>query len=215
MHPNLRTAGTLPSLDMPHHLRKDEWCDYREGVVVRSSDTGSEIDIGLPERRRVNGVAIPTGTRVTLKLNKDSLVSSPASPSEPREKAGIYWGYSVRRCNSLSTVLTECTFDGGYDLCIGTSERGKSLNEALESAPPTFAHLMIVYGGVAGLETAARNDLELSKAGIDAERVNELFDLWVNILPGQGSRTIRTEEAVWLGLMGLKPLVRRQTNNSG
>lgn len=34
MHPNLRTAGTLPSLDMPHHPRADEWCDYREGVVV-------------------------------------------------------------------------------------------------------------------------------------------------------------------------------------
>lgn len=34
MHPNLRTAGALPSLDMPHHPRSDEWCDYREGVVV-------------------------------------------------------------------------------------------------------------------------------------------------------------------------------------
>jgi methyltransferase len=38
MHPNLRTAGALPSLAMPHHLLPDEWCDYREGVVV--SDDG-------------------------------------------------------------------------------------------------------------------------------------------------------------------------------
>jgi predicted SPOUT superfamily RNA methylase MTH1 len=41
MHPNLRTAGTLPSLDMPHHCRADEWCDYREGVVVsKDSEVG-------------------------------------------------------------------------------------------------------------------------------------------------------------------------------
>lgn len=38
MHPNLRTAGALPSLDMPHHPRSDEWCDYREGVVVSEDD---------------------------------------------------------------------------------------------------------------------------------------------------------------------------------
>src|ERR1700736_5521249 len=33
LHPNLRTAGTLPSLDLPHHLRADEWCSHREGVT--------------------------------------------------------------------------------------------------------------------------------------------------------------------------------------
>jgi len=30
-----------------------------------------------------------------------------------------------------------------------------------------------------------------------------LFDTWVNLVPSQGSRTIRTEEAVWIGLTTL------------
>jgi predicted SPOUT superfamily RNA methylase MTH1 len=34
-----------------------------------------------------------------------------------------------------------------------------------------------------------------------------LFDAWVNLVPGQGSRTIRTEEAVEFGLCALKPWV--------
>jgi predicted SPOUT superfamily RNA methylase MTH1 len=32
----------------------------------------------------------------------------------------------------------------------------------------------------------------------------------VNVCPGQGSRTIRTEEAVWLALMGIKDVVMRK-----
>ncbi|RMZ85926.1 hypothetical protein DV736_g6520, partial [Chaetothyriales sp. CBS 134916] len=114
MHANLRTAGTLPSLDLPSHVRGNEW-----------------------------------------------------SPTTPREEDGFYWGYSVRVCASLSGVLTECPFDGGYD-------------------------------------TAAANDAELVDRGITARNVGDLFDYWVNLVPGQGSRTIRTEEAVWLGLMGLR-----------
>lgn len=34
---------------------------------------------------------------------------------------------------------------------------------------------------------------------------SELFDMWVNTCPGQGSRTIRTEEAVLITLARLRP----------
>lgn len=34
-----------------------------------------------------------------------------------------------------------------------------------------------------------------------------LFDMWVNTCPGQGSRTIRTEEAVLITLARLRPHV--------
>jgi predicted SPOUT superfamily RNA methylase MTH1 len=34
LHPNLRSQGLLPSLDMPHHPHKDEWLPYREGMTV-------------------------------------------------------------------------------------------------------------------------------------------------------------------------------------
>ncbi|KAH0543047.1 hypothetical protein FGG08_002560, partial [Glutinoglossum americanum] len=43
LHPNLRFAGQLPSLDMPHHLRGGEWSagGWREGVAIGSSSGGS------------------------------------------------------------------------------------------------------------------------------------------------------------------------------
>jgi methyltransferase len=204
MHPNLRTAGTLPSLDMPHHLRAGEWCDYREGVTVGSSNGTTSVEVGLPQKRLVEDLEIPPNTRVTLKLDPKTNFAEAVAPDEPREVDGYYWGYTVRRCESLSTVFTECPFDGGYSVSIGTSERGKNLSSVKSlGVNLDHAHVLLVFGGVAGLETAARNDAELGSAGITPSNVGELFDHWVNVCPGQGSRTIRTEEAVWLGLMGM------------
>ncbi|KIV89292.1 hypothetical protein PV10_08870 [Exophiala mesophila] len=221
MHPNLRTAGTLPSLDMPHHLRANEFCEYREGVTLAPSagTQGSLVDVGLAEPWSVEDQDIPPGTRVTLRLDSsDSTAASAVSPSTPREESGYYWGYTVRSCDSLSNVFTECPFDGGYDISFGTSERGTSLEDTMGQFglvgpdAPNFEHVLVVFGGVAGLETAARNDSALQQMRINGNNVSELFDHWINVLPGQGSRTIRTEEAVWLGLMGLKPFVNSLGN---
>lgn len=211
MHPNLRTAGTLPSLDMPHHLRANEWCEYREGVTVDdhqpTRSSGTEADIGLPQRYTIPGVHIPPGTRVTLHLNEHGTEAEPVAPSDPKEQAGYYWGYVVRRCSSLSAVFTECPYDDGYDVSFGTSERGEPISKVLLTGkPPRPMHMLVVFGGVAGLEAAAKADPELEAKGIGAGNVRDLFDYWINVLPGQGSRTIRTEEAVWLALMGLRDL---------
>jgi predicted SPOUT superfamily RNA methylase MTH1 len=214
MHPNLRTAGTLPSLDMPHHSRAIEHCDYREGVTVESkvgsTNTGALVDVGLPTKRLLRDMQIPPHTRVTLKLERQSDNAEAVSPTAPREEAGYYWGYTVRRCNSLSAVFTESPFDGGYNVSFGTSERGGDVSEVPKVHPPPASpfHILVVFGGVAGLEAAAKVDHELQASGIDSSNVGDLFDHWVNVLPGQGSRTIRTEEAVWLGLMALRNVVK-------
>lgn len=241
MHPNLRTAGLLPSLDMPHHLRANEWCDYREGIVVSGADQyadngsssnrnrqssksngGSVVDTGLPQKVAISNIQLQQGARATVRFSSehDPTSAEAVDSSAPRIEAGYYWGYYVRRCQSLSTVFTECPFDGGYDLSFGTSERGAPISHVLEQstsnnndneesetlAKPDHKHLLIVFGGVAGLETAARNDPQLNDMGIRPTEVEKLFDHWVNLLPGQGSRTIRTEEAIWLGLSGLRGL---------
>lgn len=241
MHPNLRTAGLLPSLDMPHHLRANEWCDYREGIVVsgvdqsegnasksnrnrQSSNANGEsvVDTGLPQKVVLPGTYLPQNSRATVRFSSqddDQTSAEAVDSSAPRTEAGYYWGYYVRRCQSLSTVFTECPFDGGYDLSFGTSERGLPISHVLEQSTPKndrgddatppspdHKHLLIIFGGVAGLETAARNDPQLQDMGIRPAEVEKLFDHWVNLLPGQGSRTIRTEEAIWLGLSGLRGL---------
>ena len=219
MHPNLRTAGLLPSLDMPHHLRQNEWCDYREGVVVKSNDGSILVDTGLPRPVTLSlnnpGLLPEEGSRISVLFSaRDSTNAELVERSAPREEAGYYWGYSVRRCSSLSSVFTECPFDGGYDLSFGTSERGVPLSDILDGQAndgpnplPKYEHLLLVFGGVAGLEAAVRNDSQLRDMSIRPADTEQLFDYWVNLLPGQGSRTIRTEEAVWIGLTSLTTLV--------
>jgi len=176
---------------------------------------------GLPEKTRLQNISIPENTRVTLKFRSSdpSQGADPVDPSTPREEAGYYWGYTVRRCDSLSAVFTESPFPEGYDLSFGTSERGTSLADVLKrnrrengeegthEPIPKFKHLIIVFGGVAGLEASVKVDKELMDRGVKPGDAHRVFDYWVNVLPGQGSRTIRTEEAVWLGLMGLRGLV--------
>ena len=252
VHPDLQLAGSLPSLDMPHHLRSHEWCLYREGVTVEGSqsingaseavfDQGREkkkkkikkkllsespssttttlVDCGLPQLSSIAG-SIPPNTRVTLKLTAEAeaessqnppLSAHAVSPFTPREESGYFWGYSVRPASSLSAVFTECPFAGGYDVTFGTSERGLPLSTLThppapsESKIPEYSHMLIAFGGVAGLEAALKADAELRSMGV--KKVEELFDFWVNLCPGQGSRTVRAEEAVWLGLMGLRDVV--------
>lgn len=220
MHPNLRAAGVLPSLDMPHHLRANESCEFREGVVAETKPRSNEsiVDTGLPGKSVLRGVQLPQHARVTVRLAADGSAhhaeDEPVHPSTPRTESGFYWGYYVRRAHSLADVFTECPFDGGYDLSFGTSERGAPLSSVLGDSPGTaalkgFGHLLVVFGGVAGIEAAVRGDRQLSEMGVAPGEAERLFDFWVNLLPGQGSRTIRTEEAVWLGLSGLRGLVEQ------
>jgi methyltransferase len=150
---------------------------------------------------------IPVKTRVTLHLPDDGGAPEPVHPTAPRTEAGYFWGYTVRKCSSLSNVFTQSPYEDGYDISIGTSERGTPLSRAFPGHDTlNFSHLLIVFGGPRGLEYASMNDEELSSMNISQGRTKELFDHWVNVLPGQGSRTIRTDEAMLIALTALRRL---------
>jgi hypothetical protein len=221
IHPDLSTAGALPSLDMPHHLRSHELCPYREGLTTGAAKgargmSGTLVDCGLRQKVFVP-VDLEPDTRLTVKINtpKDGNMQhaveyEAVSPDTPREVGGYYWGYSVRQASSLSSIFTECPYDGGYDVSVGTSERGAPIASLLdESSDPRiksdWQHLLIIFGGIAGLEAALSADQELLDAGV--QTADEVFDHWINLVPGQGSRTIRTEEAILIGLTALRPVV--------
>lgn len=167
------------------------------------------IEEQLPEKTRVTLKFKPGAEEASKNIQAEIIEAEPVDPAEPREENGYYWGYNVRKAGCLSDVFTECTYDGGYDITIGTSERGIDVEELYsgdeEQKVGKFKHLLIVFGGVAGLEVAVKNDRELPKLGVTEAK--DVFDRWVNVCPGQGSRTIRTEEAIWIGLMGLRRLV--------
>jgi len=202
IHKDLQFAGILNPTDMPHHLRVQEDSVYREGIVTsRPAKEGCcFVDIGLKGDCLVKR-SIKPGMRVTVRLSEDyewstKLSGNVVSPSEPRTKAGLYWGYSVRVASDLSSVLTGSPYNEGYDVTIGTSEKGSDIDECTLKK---FSHLLIVFGGVGGLEAALEVDEKL-----DATDPKELFDLYLNTCPNQGSRTIRSEEAVFITMAALR-----------
>lgn len=250
-HPDLGKSGLLQSLDIPHHLKSEEWCQYREAVSMGPVVTNVLNGTSAKRQRRANhggpetfvdagfpvAVAgdIPINTRLTIKFAEEEkphnfadvignfasyetgerpqISAEAVDPALPREEAGYYWGYTVRRAATISAVFTESPYEDGYDVSIGTSERGQSLQDTLHekatdsgitTLPPQASHALLVIGGVAGLEVAVDADKDLASKGIGRDNIADLFDFYVNICPGQGSRTIRSEEALWIALGQLR-----------
>ena len=186
MRGELRYAGLLPPLRTPHHPLGDEKTkqgDYREAVVLSSSENRSILEFGLPKKGVLNE-RLRVGERVTIKLGK--LVGNEIEVElVSKADVGEYWGYEVK----LSGNLTDALKEANVDYVVGTSRYGQNLYEAVNAIKSSNPGSMaVVFGGPhAGL-------LEICKRqGIDAK---ELFDVVVNTIPNQGTATIRTEEAL-------------------
>lgn len=212
-HNSLRFVGLLPPLDAPHHLRKHEWAPYREGVTLMQPPpipAGTFVDVGLSKNVVIDEVLEP-GTRVTVAMGTnrqlDDQPRQVVSSSKPKE-GGVYWGYKVRYAANISSVLKCCPYKGGYDYLIGTSEHGHIVKSS-ELELPSFRHLLIAFGGLAGLEECIEEDKNLK--GKDPR---EVFSTYLNICPHQGSRTIRTEEAVFISLQYFQEPIDRVLQSS-
>ena len=193
---------------MPHHPNPKEWIQYREGVTIEgetSTGDGTLVEVGLGQPVEIES-DVPPGLKMTLKFPDDeSQYPEVVEPDTPRTEGGFYWGYNVRTCASLSAVFTESTYPDGYDFSIATSERGEPVSKAFPAGEKVpFKHMLVLFGGPRGLEYAAMNDGDLSSKGLTGPNTKQLFDSWVNVLPNQGSRTIRTEEAILIALTALR-----------
>ncbi|TPX62234.1 hypothetical protein CcCBS67573_g08852 [Chytriomyces confervae] len=178
--------------------------------------------------------AIKPGVRVTIKLsnpnqklsfnsNLSSVPATVVSPNHPRETTGVYWGYNVRLAGSIGKVLSESAYEGGYDVTIGVSELAKhcvsevvtksslasivlSSDEADEadgeaSTPKPFKHMMVVFGGAKGIEYSVGADEDV-RAGED--ECEQLFSYFVRPMASQGTRRLRTEEAVLITMTSIR-----------
>ena len=81
----------------------------------------------------------------------------------------------MRIANSINDVFDGCPFDKGYDLKIGTSERGDRSVEEKNFNVPKFEHSLIVFGGVAGIEECVDADETIKLPGSQSKK---LFDMW-------------------------------------
>ncbi|XP_063707951.1 putative methyltransferase C9orf114 homolog [Culicoides brevitarsis] len=207
IHKDLQYCGLLNPLDSQHHLRQASTFLFREGVTsnkkVKEGSNSTFVNVGLLNDVRVDQ-RLTENIRVTVKLDpgqdlkSKKLRGSIVAPSQPRKETGIYWGYSVRIAASLTDVFTKCPYDDGYDLSIGTSDKGDELS-SIEANSLKYKHSLIVFGGLQGLEAALESDDKL-----DVDDPSLLFDRYLNTIPKQGSRTVRTEEAVLISLAALR-----------
>jgi len=204
-------------LDSNHHLRIDEWCQYREGVVLNrpvKENEGSWCNIGLLKDCKISQ-KLQEKTRVTVKLNEKGFFEdkngykffsgSAVSVSEPKEKLHLYWGYLVRIANNFEEVFGHSSFNGEkYDFVIGTSDKGKNYKDACYKQYRDFKHCMIVFGGLSGIEGMVEYD---EKSKIKDKDIEKMFDVYMNTCPEQGCRTIRTEEAIMISLAVISPIL--------
>ena len=219
-HDDLKFASLLPLLHMPHQMSSSCSSLYREGVVIaKPVANGSLVDVGLPKEAFIEHELQP-GTRVTVKLpsqantlsdNSTSFLQGEAiSPLSVRQDHGLYWGYQTRLVSSFSEVFSGCPYSdtdldsdeqvaSTYDLLIGYSNKGKTLDENSITLKP-FRHALIVFGGAGGIEACVEADKSITTASKNAEC---LFDHWLDLAPSKGSRTVRTEEVLLIGLSKL------------
>jgi len=200
--PELRYAGILPPLRTPHHPLTNRLKDltigeHREGVVVTSVKKGSLVDIGVERPVLIPEKRTPINTRVTVKIVE--IEEPPRAVVVNRDEVEEYWGYQVVISNmTLGRLLKNRPFD----LIVATSKHGAPFTEVIEELMMRWkkAHkILVVFGAPAkGLyDIVAQESLKLS----------EVTDFVVNTIPGQGTETVRTEEALYASLAILNPLV--------
>ena len=211
MHVDVRDCGAMPPLMIPSHPLADDMSLYREGVVISEDEeaqSSNQVECGI-WRPATIPIDIPTGRRVTLKMNltedgtgypggeEAAPTATPVAMQEARQNGEQYWGYTVRTASSLSEAIGT---DEKYDLVIGTSERGEDISTSASTLKiPQHYRPLLVLGGPKGLEAAIEGDPVLK-----GSYPEDVFHMWVNALPDQGSKTIRTEEALIMCLTALK-----------
>jgi methyltransferase len=204
-HPDLSSVGLLPTLDTPHHMRMSDNSMYREGATTSTVEGGCMVNAGLSTEIFLPRPIKP-GVRVTVKFDEEQRAVA-VKPTEPREKYGLYWGYTVRLAKTFADVFSGSPYPGGYDFLVGNGmDKAPSISSETTALKKNFKHLLVVFGSHGGIESCVEADETLSIKGRDTAT---LFDLWVNLSPSNGCKQVRTEEALMIGLSRLTPLIQR------
>ena len=179
--PELKHVGILPPLRAPHHPvnNQPDVGDYRQGFTVKRNKKGTFVDIGMDklafckEQLTVKKIF---DFKIT-KIAKKEVIVTPDKPD------GIYWGYNVISSNkSLKNSLKLIK----PDLVVETTRYGDyidSIFDELKHKVEESKNIAILFGG--------------PYSSIQEDVSNPNWDLVkLNTIPGQGTETVRTEEAV-------------------
>ena len=195
LKPELQYAGIMPPLRTPHHpltgrIRDLKIGMFREGVALSKSKEGTLVDIGSEHPALLPQVQVAFNTRLTVKVNKtnDQIEVQIANKNEVPD----YWGYSVFvEKQSLIALLRSRDFD----LTIGTSkfaDRFQDVANALTARWKKAGRVLLLFGA------PTRGLFEIFKD--ENVNLNDMVDFVLNMVPNQGTETVRTEEALLASL---------------
>ena len=201
LEPELRYAGILPPLRTPHHtlnrkMKNLKVGEYREGVTISMKKIGTLVDIGVEKPAYIINTDLPASQRVTVRITRVNrhIEAKPVKPHEIPE----YWGYKVTgERSSLGKTIEKRAFD----LTIGTSKHGipfADVTERIEKKWKKARTILVAFGSPKqGLHEIFEQE---------GTSLEEMVDFTVNMIPEQGTETIRTEEALMasLAILGLK-----------
>jgi predicted SPOUT superfamily RNA methylase MTH1 len=201
---SLQYAGTLHPLRTQSHplqssLSELSEGDVRWGVQVRPNqiDLGFDKFIDYPE---IVSERDPTLFRVVS--------TSPRIELEQIKRSDVkrYWGYEVKRIGGLVDFLKESE---GITR-IGFSRKAPSFRQLQDDLVSTITNtksVLAIFGDPErGIHELCANE---------KEDVKHHVDFWVNSIEGQGTETVRLEEALLISLSLLNSSVGDKISKSG
>ena len=195
IQPELQYAGVLPPLRTPHHplanrIRDLKVGEFREGVVISSSQQGLLADVGVEQPILIPNAKAKQNKRVTVKIV--DLGKQPKAVLANPHEIQSYWGYEVRVSDVSFGRLIE---KEAFDLVVATSRNGKPLSSVISELITRWkqSHNILVAFGA-----PTQGLFEI--AALDHVKLEDLAHFVVNTMPKQGTETVRTEEALYASL---------------
>lgn len=187
--PQLSFVSVVPPLKTPHHVKPDIFdTRYREGVVIERDENKCLVEIGLDKKGVIYGKCPPRGSRITVKIIRESLTYYHVVIVE-RAEVDIYWGYTTCMYESLKSLLNKAKLEN-YLIIVAT-KKGMPIHRVEENLSKEIKSkdkVLIIFGG-------PKLDVDeiASKEGFD---IGGYGDFFINFVPKQGTVNIRTEEAI-------------------
>lgn len=184
--PELRYVGLLPPIQAPSHIAPEEPVPGMiiDGLVEKCEGDSCQVYLGKMGygilRKRVRPGKVIT---VEILRVEEGVIRL------RRVKPSFYWRYRVEAYPSLKHVIEKYS---GKMTIVGTSRLGICDRDTIRRSL-YGRDLLVVFGGPEG--------------HVWDELDRDRFDLIINSVPFQGTRTIRTEEAVLLTIKYLDDIL--------
>jgi hypothetical protein len=195
LEPSLQFAGILPPLRTPHHplsgkTRNLKAGEYREGVVLSKVKEGLFVEIGVEQPALLRETQYALGDRLTLQIvNVGGRIDVQAAN---RDNVPLYWGYRVRvEKRSFAQIVT----DEEFDLTIATARLGVKFMDVAGQIGKKWSeskNVLVAFGA------PSRGLHEIAKG--EGAKLEAIVAFVVNMIPAQGTATVRTEEALLASL---------------